>query len=303
VSDATPLASRLRARIRGGGPLSFTDWMDACLYDEAGGFYARGARLGRRGAFSTAPTMHPAFAAAVVAEARAIGAERVLEVGPGDGSLAEALLQAGLDVVLVERAAGMRRLQAERLGDRARWLPNVAAARSFEGLIIANEVLDAVPVRLFSGRTEIRVGLDADEQFCEVPATTGVRRVERPGLAALVGSLAATLRSGRLLLLDYAALPGDPRDPIRTYVGGRQGGSPLRAPGTQDITADVDLEEVRALLVAAGLRLVADETQPAWLRRHGAAVPRPASRSDDDWRLARLLDDALPFHVLSAERP
>ncbi len=302
MSDASDLASRLRARIRVDGPLSFAAWMDACLYDEADGFYARGTRLGRLGAFSTAPTLHPAFAAAVVAEAQEIGAEQVLEIGPGDGSLAEALLRAGLDVVLVERAAGMRRLQAERLGDRVRWLPDAAAASPFEGLMIANEVLDAIPVRLFAGTTELRVGLDADGRFCEVPTAAGPRRVERPGLPSFVRELAATLRSGRLLLLDYAAAPGDPRDPIRTYIGGQQGGSPLQAPGTQDLTADVDLDEVRVLLSAAGLRLMADESQPAWLRRHGASVPPPPLRSDDDWRLAQLLDEALPFHVLLAGR-
>ena len=68
------------------------------------------------------------------------------------------------------------------------------------------------------------------------------------------------------------------------------------------MTADVDPAEVRAALSAAGLALIGDEHQAAWLRRHGASVPPPAARSDDDWRLARLLDEALPFHVLVAAR-
>jgi SAM-dependent MidA family methyltransferase len=299
------LGARLRARIAADGPIGFDAWVEACLYDADDGFYARGAPLGRSGAFATAPTLHPAFAAAVVAEARASGAERVLEAGPGDGSLAEALLAAGLDVVLLERAEGMRRLQRERLGERVRWIAEPAEAAPFDGLIVANEVLDALPFRLVADGVEVRVGVDGAGRFCAVPpVAAGARRtVDRPGLAAFVAGLVAPLVRGRVLLADYGPrAPDDPRDPVRTYIGGQEGGSPLQAPGTQDLTADVDVAAVRAALADAGLALVADEHQAAWLRRHGAAVPEPAARDDADWRLARLLDEGLPFFVLVAER-
>lgn len=276
----------------------------SCLYDPAGGFYARGARLGAGGAFSTGPTLHPAFAAAVVAEAAAAGAERVLEAGPGDGSLAAALVAAGLDVVLLERAAGMRALQRERLGDTVRWIDDVAEVEPFEGLMVANELLDALPFRLFADQVEVSVGLDRDGRFTAVPALPArtTRTIERPGLEPLLRSLARALHRGRLLLIDYAAAPGDPRDPVRTYIGGQHGGDPLQAPGTQDITADVDFAEVRAILAAAGLKLVADEPQAAWLRRRGIEPPPLQGRTDDGWRLARLFDETLPFHVLVADR-
>jgi hypothetical protein len=87
---------------------------------------------------------------------------------------------------------------------------------------------------------------------------------------------------------------------VRTYIGGQHGGDPLQAPGTQDITADVDFAEVRAILVAAGLEIVADESQAAWLRRRGAQPPPLEGRTDDGWRLARLFDETLPFQVLVA---
>ena len=299
------LGARLRARIAADGPIGFDAWVEACLYDHEDGFYARGAPLGRTGAFSTAPTLHPAYAAAVVAEARAAGAERVLEAGPGDGSLAEALVAAGLDVMLLERAEGMRRLQRERLGDRASWIAEPAEAAPFDGLIVANEVLDALPFRLFADGGEVRIGVDAAGRFCEVPAVAaGARRaVDRPGLPGFVAGLVAPLGRGRVLIADYGPpAPEDPRDPVRTYIGGQEGGSPLQAPGTQDLTADVDVAEVRAALAAAGLVPVADEHQATWLRRHGAAVPEPAARDDADWRLARLLDEGLPYFVLVAER-
>lgn len=305
MPDAPPLASRLRARIRADGPLRFDAWVEACLYDPDGGFYARGARLGAGGAFSTGPTLHPAFAAAVVAEAAAAGAERVLEVGPGDGSLAEALVAAGLEVVLVERAVGMRAVQRERLGDAVRWIDDVAEAAPFDGLVVANELLDALPFRVFADGTEVSVGLAGDERFTAVPEHShpARRTIERPSLEPLLRGLAGTLRRGRLLLIDYAAAPGDSRDPVRTYIGGQHGGDPLQAPGTQDITADVDFAEVRAILTTAGLEIVADEPQPAWLRRRGLERPPLEGRSDDGWRMARLFDETLPFHVLAADRP
>jgi NADH dehydrogenase [ubiquinone] 1 alpha subcomplex assembly factor 7 len=305
VPDAPPLATRLRERIRADGPLRFDAWVDACLYDSAGGFYARGARLGPGGAFSTAPMLHPAFAAAVAAEAAEAGAGRVLEAGPGDGSLAEALLDTGLEVVLLERAEGMRRLQRERLGDRARWIGDVSEAAPFDGLVVANELLDALPFRLFADDVEVFVGLDADDRFAAVPAPPprARRTIERPALAPLLHALAGAVRRGRLLLIDYAAVPGDPRDPVRTYIGGQHGGDPLQAPGTQDLTADVDFAEVRAVLASAALTVVADEPQAAWLRRRGAVLPPLEGRTDDGWRMAQLFDETLPFHVLVAVRP
>ena len=303
MSDAPALAT-LRQRIRADGPLRFDVWVEACLYDPEAGFYARGARLGPGGAFSTAPTLHPAFAAAVVAEAADAGAGRVLEAGPGDGTLAEALVAAGLDVVLLERAEGMRRLQRERLGDTVRWVASPAEATPFDGLVVANELLDAVPFRLYADGTEVLVGLDAADRFTPVPepAPRAVRTIQRPALAPLLQGLAASLRRGRLLLIDYAAVAGDARDPVRTYIGGQHGGDPLQAPGTQDLTADVDFAEVRMVVTAAGLEIVADEPQAAWLRRRGAVLPPLPGRTDDGWRMARLFDETLPFHVLVADR-
>src|SRR5262249_13885208 len=162
----------------------------------------------------------------------------------------------------------------------------------FEGLIVANEVLDALPFRLFADGVEVRVGVGDDGRFREVPApAAGARRsVDRPALRPLVADLVAPLVRGPPPVAHYAPPPpDDPRDPVRAYVGGQAGGSPLRAPGSQDLTADVDLGEVRAALADAGLAIVTDEHQAAWLRRHGAAVPEPRARDDDDWLLARLL--------------
>jgi SAM-dependent MidA family methyltransferase len=290
--------------------------VQACLYDPADGFYARGSRIGRRGAFATGPTLHGAFGDAVAATIA--GAATVLEAGPGDGTLAERLLGVTADLVLLEPAAGMRRMQAERLGDRVRFADEPAEVEPFDGAIVANEVLDALPFRLLRWPEEVFVGVGADGRFREelrptdlsapvAAPRTGGRYAVRPALAGFLTALVAPLRSGRVVLIDYGGeglqVHDGRRDPVRTYVAGAQGSSAVQAPGSQDITADVDFAVVRELATSLGLREVSFEPQAAWLRRHGAHTPRSAMERDDaDWRLSRLLDEALPFQVLVLER-
>ena len=92
------LAARLRERIAASGPISFSAFMESALYDAEDGFYARGARLGARGAFTTAPIAAPLFARALAADLRATWVRvgrpapfTLVEVGPGDGTLAAGL--------------------------------------------------------------------------------------------------------------------------------------------------------------------------------------------------------------------
>ena len=104
-----------------------------------------------------------------------------------------------------------------------------------------------------------------------------------------------------MLAIDYASAEPTGSDLVRTFVGGRRGGDPLDAPGSQNITADVDFEALRRVAREAGAREVAFERQADWLRRHGAAVPPPELRTDADWALAALLADEA-FHVLLVEK-
>jgi SAM-dependent MidA family methyltransferase len=255
------------------------------------------------GAFATAPTLHPAFATAVAAEVA--GAGTIVEVGPGDGSLAAAI---GAEV-LIEPALGMRVRQA-RHNPSARFVAAASELEPFSGAIVANEVLDALPFRLVEGGREVWVGLDGDGRFrrdhreSELGLPDRGRFVVRPGLADFVTELVRPLAAGLVVLIDYGADgPGDGRrDPVRTYIAGQPGGDALQAPGTQDLTADVDFAVVRDALLAAGLTVVFDGTQPDWLRRHGVRLPRIEQRTDEDWRLARLLDDRLTWRVLVAQR-
>jgi SAM-dependent MidA family methyltransferase len=299
AADPAPLGARLRERIRADGPLRFDDWVDACLYDPQGGFYARGAAVGPGGAFATAPTLHPAFAAAVAAETG--GAGIIVEAGPGDGSLAAAIGA----TVLIEPAAGMRQQQA-RAVPAARFVAAAAELDPFAGALVANEVLDAVPFRLVEDGREVWVGLDADGRFTREPRPTDLEGPDagpftvRPRLGGFVAELIRPVQMGSVLFVDYGA--DGPGGDVRTYIGGQPGGDPLQAPGTQDITADVDFSVVRGALGEAGFQITYDGSQAAWLRGHGASVPEPRERTDDDWRLARLLDESKNWRVLAARR-
>jgi SAM-dependent MidA family methyltransferase len=305
------LGARLRERIEREGPLTFAAYMEAALYDPQEGFYARGQKLGLGGAFSTAPTRHPKFAQAVAAEARAVGGA-VVEVGPGDGTLAAALATAlggDVELVLVERAAGMRAVQERRLaGARVRWVERPQDAGVARGLVVANELFDALPVHLLDGADELCVGVDG-ERLVEVrrPAPEdlvalagGVRgRVAvAPGAAAMLGALAGAVESGRLLVVDYGTDgPAAGPSPVRTYLGGRAGGGVLEAPGSQDLTADVDFALLRRTARELGLTEIAYEPQAAWLARRTL----PALRGTEAWFVERTLAE-LPFQALLLEK-
>jgi SAM-dependent MidA family methyltransferase len=332
-----PLAARLRARIAEAGPISFAEFMECALYDPDDGFYARGARLGARGAFTTAPVASPFFARALARDLRALW-ERlgrpapftVAEVGPGDGSLAARLAQGladlPLDLVLCERAAGML-AQARASAPSARVVALGELARVC-GAIVANEVHDASPAHRLLWPQELRVGVGGDGRFALVrgplPSALGdlvrasgavprdgAEYAVSPAQAELQERLAGALARGAVIAFDYGeAGPGRYERPIprlRTYLGGMAGGDPLAAPGTQDITADVDFGAVRAAGERAGLATTLDASQPEWLLAHGAAEAIAALPRHDPERLwLEALSDprgsGAAFRVLVQER-
>ena len=135
---------------------------------------------------------------------------------------------------------------------------------------------------------------------------TGGRYAVRPAMIPLVASLAGTLRRGRMVLIDYGGVGTEVHDgrrpPVRTYIGGQPGGDPLQAPGTQDLTADVDFGALSDAAGACGLRFEALLGQPSWLRGHGWEAPPAEVRSEEDWALVGLLDERLTFMVWLARR-
>jgi SAM-dependent MidA family methyltransferase len=309
------LAARLRQRIATEGPISFAAFMESALYDAAGGFYARGARLGARGTFTTAPVASAFFARALAADLRALW-ERlgrpspftVAEVGPGDGALAaglaEALADLPLELVLCERAAGM--LEQARARVPSARTCELAELSDVCGAIVANEVHDACPAHRLRWPDELLVTVGPDGRFAFVagpPAGSlgalvvasgaepraGAEYDVSPAQVELQAALAGALARGAVIALDYGeAGPGRYERPLprlRTYLGGMAGGDPLAAPGTQDITVDVDFGAVRAAGERAGLRTTLDAPQPEWLAGHGAAGAIAALPRHDAERL------------------
>ena len=330
------LRQRLVERIRANGPLTFAQYMEAALFDAESGFYTRGPGIGQGGHFATAAMAHPAFAAAIVAEAAATWEEigqpkrfRVTEAGPGTGGLArrvsEGLAERGIphELVLIELSRGLQERQREALaGVEARWVEHPAELKPASGFLYANEVLDALPVRLLQWPDEVLVNADPNGRLIEAlrpaePAITrlltgqveprdGARYAVRPGMLPLVASLVGSVRRGRIALIDYGGVGTEVHDgrrpPVRTYIGGQQGGDPLQAPGTQDLTADVDFGALSDAAPSVGVEVERLVTQPAWLRGHGWEAAPVAVRTDEDWALAGLLDERLPFMVWLARR-
>jgi SAM-dependent MidA family methyltransferase len=302
-----PLVERLRDRILADGPITFADFMMAALYDPTDGYYmTRSDRTSRTGDFLTAPEMDPLFGAALAAHLEA-GWERLgrpdpfelHEHGAGSGALASGLLDElrarrsplldalryrPVDVDPAREAAVLQRLEAEGFGPRSAAIGHDDAAT---GAIVANELLDALPVHRVTVvddqvrelYTTWRDGWFADEPGPPtnptLEATLAASGIElREGDRAEVSlaaqewirRVAALLVRGWLLLIDYggpgAALWGErhPEGLLRTYRAHHAGADPYRAVGLQDLTAHVDTTAIASAAQAASLGVLGQTT-------------------------------------------
>lgn len=270
----------------------FDHFMERCLYDEADGFYARhGNAGGRRGDFVTSPEVGPLFGAVLARsldgwwhELGEPNAFTVIEAGAGRGAMATAILAAtpecssALRYVTVERSARLRAEQRALLGDRieiAASLDDVAGTEPVVGVVVANELLDNLPFRLFArddaGWAEVVVAdgepalAEPDGSHPPLPdAPAGTRLPWCEQAARWVADAIGTVDAGRVVAIDYgvrttAELVG--RGWLRTYRGHTRGADPFETPGSCDITADVPFDQ---LPVAATIT-----TQAEFLRRWG----------------------------------
>ncbi|MGZ8514272.1 MAG: class I SAM-dependent methyltransferase [Candidatus Limnocylindrales bacterium] len=351
IGQDEELAARIHAEIERDGPITFARFMELALYDPAGGYYrSEDARPGRGGDFLTAPETHPIFGATL---ARAVSEawERLdrpepfvlREYGAGTGTLALTIL-AGLDAAGSPLAGGLRyepieveprRLEAIaarfRAAGRSRLLVDaVGAPAPIEGVVIANEVLDALPTHRVIGRQgglhEVFVG-SRDGRLVDVeggPSTRALAdRLQVEGIALADGqrgevclaldswlaSAAAGLERGLLLLIDYGYPAAELYDPLRrhdgtlrAYVRQRVHDEPYRHVGRQDLTAHVDVSAVERAAGAAGLSHLGTTTQAEFLVGLGIQEGLQATQADpsttlEDYlalrsSLMRLLDPA-----------
>ena len=301
------LGDRLKAQLAGGGPLSVAQYMTACLHDPQDGYYATRPRLGEGGDFITAPLVSQMFGEliglwAVECWTRLGSPARfaLVEAGPGDGTLMSDLLRAArlapgflaaADLWLIETSAPLIEVQRCRLAAgplQPRWADSLAALPAGAPVIlIANELLDCLPVRQFvrtgRGWAERMVGLNEDGALAFGLAPRPVDRLmpdAQPGdlieispaqeaFAADLGALIAR-QGGAALLIDYGRDQPGPGDTLQALKGHAKV-SPLDAPGEADLTVHADFPAVAAAARGAGAEVSAILTQGELLVRLGIA--------------------------------
>jgi SAM-dependent MidA family methyltransferase len=323
VGEDADLVAALRDEIAATGPITFARFMERALYEPGHGYYRQSAPGPgtAAGDFLTAPEAHPVYGAALgrlVDEAwAAMGRPipfTITEPGAGTGALAAGLLGGLRDAgsplaadvqyrpVEVEPArleALATRLRSAGLGD-ALAADGHADHEAETGAVIANEVLDALPVHRVIGRPgglrELLVTTTPDGGFTwheDEPATPALaRRLEAEGVTLADGEVTEIclgidawlsgstrhLARGIVVLADYAAEPArlhgaaKPGGTLRAFARHAVGGDPFRHIGRQDLTATVDLAAVRAAAAAAGLALIGETTQAELLAATAAPV-------------------------------
>ncbi len=293
------LCAKLRERIAGSGFLSFREYMESALYEPGLGYYSAGlVKFGADGDFVTAPELGSVFGHCLAAQAVEIGAALgewdILEIGAGSGRLAADILDAtGADgptrYRILERSADLRAVQratlesrSPRYLERVEWL-DAPPTEQWQGVLLANEVIDALAVERFrlDGENVLQLGVETDGEGFDwttrpAPAeladainlALGDRRDALAdgytseicrGLPEWLDAVTASLSEGVALFIDY----GHPRDEY--YRPERRDGTlvchyrhrahddPFLWPGLQDITAFVDFTALAEAADACGL--------------------------------------------------
>lgn len=322
-ADALAHSKRLEARIRAeiaaaGGRLGFERYMELALYAPGLGYYSAGARkFGAAGDFVTAPEISPLFARCLAVQCaeilNALGGGDILELGAGSGRMAAELLNAlaRLDAsprnyLILEVSADLRARQQQEIAaqaaawqHRVHWLERLP--KEFRGVMLGNEILDALPVSRFrcaAGGSEEYCVAHQDDKFvwrlrpaaAELQAALAVLATslgepfaEGYGseiclrLPAFIHSLSDALTRGALLFTDYGYPRAGYYHPQRhmgtlmCHYRQRAHDDPFLYPGLQDITAHVDFTAVAEAGSSAGLQLAGYTTQAQFLLALGIA--------------------------------
>ena len=363
-ADALAHSERLRAhinkRIKSQGPIRFDDYWEQVLYAPGLGYYSSGARkFGAGGDFVTAPELGAIFARCLALQCAEILTQvdsgEIFELGAGSGALCTELLLAleSIDQLparyrILERSADLRQRQQQllstqcpRLADRVEWLDQ-PPTKHWQGLLLANEVVDALAARRFQrvakGWRELRVGLTDGKLHwtsvsADAPGQDLMLQIEaqlgrdlplgyctevQPGLAAWLVSVTKSLQRGLVLLIDYGYPRTEYFHPQRSsgtlicHYQHRAHDDPFIWPGLQDISVNVEFTALAEALDTAGLSVVGFTTQAEFLMASGLgpiiaeSVDQPiAHRLKLQQEVLQLTSPAHMgerFHVIGASR-
>jgi len=272
-----------------GGWISFARYMELALHEPGLGYYAGGARkFGAQGDFVTAPELGSLFGRTLARQILDLGTETILEIGAGSGALAEVLLaELDCEYLILETSAELRERQQKRLGGKVRFLDSLPDRLS--GVVIANEVVDAMPVHAVAWRNSGVMERGVSFQnghltWSEREATGGLRdearTIEVPIpyeseinlLAhAWMRSLGECLQEGVVFVIDYGFPRAEYYHPQRSmgtlmcHHRHRSHGDVFFEPGAQDITAHVDFSALAGAAREAGLEVLGYATQAQFL--------------------------------------
>jgi len=310
LAHSSRLVEHLRAEIAAsGGWLPFARYMELALYAPGLGYYAGGtAKLGAAGDFVTAPEMTPLFGRALARQIAGVletSGGDLLELGAGSGRLAldlllelETLNCLPARYLILEVSPDLRARQATLLREKApHLLPRViwleALPDEISGVVLGNEVLDALPAHLLHRAPQglFERGVVWNEGFAwedrpldagplyelarTLPEVGGYLTEACPAAGALIASLAERLRHGLLLFLDYGFPASEFYHPqrhmgtLKVHYRHHSLDDPFFLPGLADLTAHVDFSAVAKAGQEAGLDLLGYTSQGNFLLNAG----------------------------------
>jgi NADH dehydrogenase [ubiquinone] 1 alpha subcomplex assembly factor 7 len=324
--DPAPLAARLKQRIAEDGPISVHDYMEACLADRRAGYYVTRQPIGKDGDFITAPEVSQMFGeligAWVAAMWQAMGEPRpavIAELGPGRGTLMADALRAwrsvpklldSISIALIETNPVLTDVQRETLRHSPaplRWCETIEQAPQGPLIVIANEFVDALPVRQIVRHEGVwrercvTIGGDGSFVFCggapvgdAVPLAGGNDSAiieTRPAVASLLSALAERAKQAPVaaLIADYGHVESAVGDTLQA-VRSHRFADPLASPGEVDITAHVDFAALKQTATDLGLDAFGPMPQGEFLLKLGleSRCQRLLRGATDDQKAALL---------------
>jgi SAM-dependent MidA family methyltransferase len=297
LATSRALLDRIGSELAAAGNwISFARYMELALHEPGLGYYAAGARkLGAGGDFVTAPELSPLFGRALARQIAQIlePGEAVLEFGAGSGALAEVLISELKDIEykILETSPELQQRQQQRLGNRAKWLDRLP--ERFSGVMIANEVVDAMPVHALAWTPAgiLERGVCANEgqlawsdrvaqglvfsisKNLNIELPPSGRYESELGVFARLWmrSLGRLLERGAILVIDYGFPAREYFHPQRSmgtlacHYRHHVHADPFYLPGLQDITAHVDFSALARAASEAGLAILGYANQAQFL--------------------------------------